>query len=148
MNYTLRNFDNNYQAVSSLGWVISLLSLILFFVAELDGFLLFIPLGILMILWQLRGKRVHLNTESKTIRKGTQTIQLKEPTRISINQVKMSQRVNSRVSSTQARQTFYKAYLQDGDENHVISSNRKEERDMEKLKAIAKDLGVELTINY
>jgi len=148
MVYKLRNFENNYQVLASLGWFFVVMSVVLLFTKKVPTLILFATPGVLLILLQLRGKRVTVDTQNKTIKKGLKTIALNAPNRLFVNKVNLTQRVNSRASSTQAQHLFYKAFLQDGDEKIQISSNRKEERDMKTLKGIADELGIEFVLNY
>ena len=143
MTYKLRNFENNFQAVSSLGWIIVAMSLLLFFIKGMPGFLIFTMIGGLLIWWQLRGKRVIIDVSKRTIKKGLKTISIESPLQIIFKETSISQRVNSRVSSTTVQNYFYKAFLEMGEQKILISSNRKESRDFEKLKLIASDLGID-----
>lgn len=104
--------------------------------------------GTSMIWLQLRGKRIAVDTDQKIIKSAGKTHKIENPEKIILNEVKMSQTVNARVNSTNVKMYFYKAYLLDGDEKILLSSNRKEDRDIAKLKAIADDLCVELVKNY
>jgi len=148
MKYSLRNFENNLQMLNSTGWVLVIVSLILIATQQMPGFLIFTLIGAGMIWLQLRGKRIYVDTSAKTIKSAGKIRDIKNPSQVFMNEVKLSQRVNSRAQSTNVNMYYYKAYLQDGEEKVLLSSNRKESRDMEKLTAIAKDLGVEFHQNF
>ena len=148
MKYRLRNFENNFQIINSLGWVFVILSVILIFVKQSPGFLIFGLLGGLLIWIQLRGKRIVVDTIAKTVKSSNKTHNIQNPIEVYINEVKVSQTVNSRSQSSNVRIFFYKAYILDGKNRILLSSNRNEQRDLAKLGAIAKELGVELVKNY
>ncbi|MEM7296939.1 MAG: hypothetical protein AAF391_01600 [Bacteroidota bacterium] len=148
MKYTLRNFQNNFQAAASVGWILVIMSIVFFMLKMQRGMLTIAVVGLVLILWQQRGKRVLVDTKERIIRAGFKKIEIKDPKRIFINQVRMSQNVNSQVSRTNVKSLFYKTFLQDGEEKHLLSCNRDPERDMESLEKIAKDLAIELTKNY
>lgn len=148
MKYTLRNFQNNFQVAASVGWIMVILSLVFLLIKGEPGVLIIGAIGGLVIYWQNRGKRIIVDTNEQFIKSGFSKEQIKDPQRIYINKVRISQNVNSHVSSANVKFYFYKAFLQDGEEKHLISCNRKEERDMERLKAIAKDLKIDLELNY
>lgn len=145
MKYRLRHFENNFQIVASTGWIIVLLSVVFLFLKQQPGFLILTIIGLAMILGQSRGKRIIIDTEKRTIRKGLKTIDIKHPSELLMKEVRVSQNVNSRVSTTTVKMRFYKAYLVDGDEKVLISCNRSADRDLQKLKAIANDLGIEFS---
>ena len=134
--------------LNSVGWIFIVISLIFLVVKQAPGVLIVTALGAGMIWLQLRGKRINVDTAQKTIKSGSKTHAITSPTQIFINEVRVSQNVNSRVQSSNVKMYFYKAYLQDEDEKILLSSNRKEERDLSKLKSIADDLRVELVKNY
>lgn len=134
--------------LNSMGWILIILSLIFLFVKQAPDVLIVTVFGAGIIWLQLRGKRISLNTTQRTVRSEGKMHKIKKPERIFMNKVVLSQTVNARVNSTNVRMYFYKAYLLDGEEKILISSNRKEERDMAKLKAIADELRVELVKNY
>ena len=148
MKHRLRHFENNFQMVASLGWIIALLSLVFLVIERMPGFLLLTLIGAIMILWQSRGKRIVVDTDKRIIKRFFKTSSIKNPSQVFIIRVRVSQNVNSRVSTTNVKTNFYKGYLMDGKDEIEISSNRKEMRDMDKLKAIASELGVPFTQNY
>ena len=148
MKYSLRNFDNNFQIINSTGWIFVLLSLALLIIKGAPGFLLIGLSGAGLIWFQLRGKRVSVDTSEKIVKSGGKIIQLTAPVKMYMNEVKVSQRVNARVNSADFKSYFYKAYLQQGDEKILLSSNRKPGRDMEKLKQIAQDLSIDFQVNF
>ncbi len=148
MKYQLRNFENNLQTVSSIGWVFIILSLIMLVAKQQPGYLIVTIFGTILVLLQLRGKRIAVDTEEKTITSSGNTHIIKSPNQIFINRVKVSQNVNSRAQSANVKTYFYKGFLQDGDEKVLLSSNRSEDRDMAKLKAIADEFRIELVKNY
>jgi len=112
------------------------------------GFILFGIVGLAMIWLQLKGKRVQVDTETRIIHFSGEKYKMDTPEKIFMNRIRISQNVNSRAQSTNVKTYFYKAYLQDGDEKILLSSNKAEGRDLEKLKAIARDLGIDFTLNY
>ncbi len=148
MKYHLRNFENNFQIVSSLGWILIFVSLIFIVTKGMFGFLLFLLIGVLLVWWQLRGGRIIVDTQAKTIKSGKLLHQMKQPDRIFMNKQRFSQNVNSRVNTMNVHLHFYKAYLEDGDDKILLSSNKKEERDWKKLEQISKDLDIPLVRNY
>lgn len=148
MKYTLRNYENNFQIVASLGWLLVIMSVALLFIKGQPAVLVLGAVGGLLIWWQLRGKRVTVDTGSKTIKAGLKTIALNGPRQVLLKKIKVSQNLNSRGSTANVKSEFYVAFILDGDDRHQISSNRKPERDMDKLKQIADDLKVELVVNY
>ena len=148
MQYTLRNFSNSFQIVNSTGWIFILLSIILIVIKGSFGFLMLALLGAGMIWAQLRGKRVKVDTENRTVRSSGKVYALRNPEKIFMNKIRVSQNVNSRAQSANVKTYFYLAYLQDGDEKILLSSNRKEERDLDALKSIASDLDVDFVLNY
>jgi len=104
--------------------------------------------GGILILLQLRGKRITVDTDKKIIKSFLSKVAIEHLTEVIVKKIKVNQRVNSRVSSSNVSMYFYKAYLKDGEQKHLISSNRKEKRDLEKLQAIANDLNIDFTKNY
>ena len=148
MKYQLRNFENNFQMVSSLGWIFILVSIIFIVTKGMIGFLLFTAVGVLLVWWQQRGGRISVDTAAKTIKNGSLAHSIKQPTKVFMNKQRYSQNVNSRVSSTNVKSYFYKAYLEDGEEKVLLSSNKSEERDLQKLQAIAMDLNIPFERNY
>ena len=89
-----------------------------------------------------------MDTAAKTIKNGSLAHSIKQPTKVFMNKQRYSQNVNSRVSSTNVKSYFYKAYLEDGEEKVLLSSNKSEERDLQKLQAIAMDLNIPFERNY
>ena len=148
MKYRLRNFENNFQIINSLGWVFVILSVILIFVKQSPGFLIFGLLGGMLIWIQLRGKRIVVDTIAKTVKSSNKTHNIQNPIEVYVTEAKVSQTVNSRSQSSNVRTFFYKAYLLNAEDRILLSSNRNEQRDLAKLDAIAKELGVELVKNY
>lgn len=148
MIYRLRHFENNMQIVSSLGWILVIIGIITLFAGPIPAAVILILLGALLIWLQLRGKRITVDTEARVVKSGSEVISIKNPSQVFINEVRMSQTVNSRGSSTNVKMYFYKAYIQDGDNSILISCNRNDERDMEALKKIAKDLQIPFEKNY
>ena len=134
--------------LNSMGWIFIIISLISVIVKGQPGILIIGLFGAGMIWLQLRGKRITVDTTKKVIKSGGKTHAIKSPHRIFMKEVKMSQTVNARVNSTNVRMYFYKAYLHDGKETILLSSNRKEDRDLEKLQAIALDLNIPLEKTY
>ena len=125
-----------------------MLSIILIVIKGSFGFLMLALLGAGMIWAQLRGKRVKVDTENRTVRSSGKVYALRNPEKIFMNKIRVSQNVNSRAQSANVKTYFYLAYLQDGDEKILLSSNRKEERDLDALKSIASDLDVDFVLNY
>lgn len=148
MKYKLRHFENNYQIVSSLGWTLVILGAIFCFVGPFPIGLFFFGVGLLLIWFQLRGKRILVDTENKTVKGLGKEITLKNPQRIYLKEVRMRQNINSRTSSSSVKLYFYKAYIQDGNESILISCNRKASRDLDSLKQIATDLSVPFEQHY
>lgn len=148
MKYHLRHFENNMQIVSSLGWVLIIVGLITLFVGPIPGAVILILLGVLLVWLQLRGKRITVDTSAKVVKSGGEIARINNPSLVFMKEVKISQRVNSRGSSTNVKMYFYKGYIQDGEESHLISCNRNDKRDMEALKQIAQDLSVPFEKNY
>lgn len=148
MIYKLRHFENNFQIISSLGWGLIVLGIISFFVGPLPVSIIAIVIGALLVLLQLRGKRITVDTEKKSVIAGNETIKLINPTMVFMNEVKMSQTVSSRGSTTNVKMYFYKAFIHDGEYTIMISCNRSESRDLEKLEQIAKDLNVPFQKNF
>ncbi|WP_421764544.1 hypothetical protein [Ekhidna sp.] len=148
MIYRLRHFENNLQIVASLGWILVIVGVIALFVGPVPGAIILILLGAGLIWLQLRGKRIIVDTKNKLVKSGKSIHQLKNPTMVFINEVKLSQTVNSRVSSSHVKMYFYKAYIQDGENCILISCNRNDQRDMKTLKQIASDLRVPFEQNY
>lgn len=132
--------------VSSVGWLLIIMSVIFVFLKPAPGVLFFAVLGAGMVWLQLRGKRIHVDTATKTVNRGRHTHKIQDPVVIFINKVKVAQTVNARSQSTNVKTFFYKAYLLDGEAKVLLSSNRKVERDLKKLKDIAADLKVELQL--
>lgn len=130
--------------LNSMGWIFIIISLIFMIVKGKPAFLIVALFGVGLIWLQLRGKRIIVDTGERIIKAGGKTHKIKNPKKIYLKEVKMSQTVNARVSSSNVKTYFYKAYLLDGEDKILLSSNRKEERDMAKLKAIADELRVEL----
>ena len=106
MTYSLRNFQNNLQTISSLGWVLVVISIVFTFMKG-PGALVIGAVGGILIVWQQRGKRIKVDTKSKTIRKGMKSVIISNPQKIFINRVNISQSVNSRVSTTNVKSYFY-----------------------------------------
>ena len=100
MKYQLRNFENNFQMVSSLGWIFILVSIIFIVTKGMIGFLLFTAVGVLLVWWQQRGGRISVDTAAKTIKNGSSVHSITQPTKVFMNKQRYSQNVNSRVSST------------------------------------------------
>lgn len=148
MVYHLRHFENNYQIVASLGWVLAIGGVIALFVTPIPVGMYLLALGFLLIWWQLRGKRIAVDTSNKTIKAAGEVHPIHHPTSVFVNEVAVSQVVNSRGSSTTVKSYFYKGYLQDGEESRLISCNRSEQRDIQQLKQIADDLRVPFQKNY
>ncbi|MEM6737587.1 MAG: hypothetical protein AAF620_16110 [Bacteroidota bacterium] len=148
MTYTLRNFDNDFQIVNSLGWVLIVVSLVFLIIKGMPGYLIFAGIGAVLIWWQIRGKRIKVDTSEKTVKSGSKTYNIIEPIQIYMNKVMMSQNVNSRVSSSNIKAYFYKAYLLDRGAKILLSSNRKEDRDLEKLVSITQEFGITFIKNY
>ena len=148
MIYRLRNFENNYQILASLGWIFIIIGCVTLFTGPIPGGIILILIGAFFIWFQLRGKRIKVNTKELNVKSGRELIKLQNPEMVYINEVRMGQRVNSRVNSASVKMHFYKGYIKDGEKIILISSNRKETRDWDKLKAIASDLGVEFIRNY
>ena len=148
MKYQLRNFQNNFQILNSVGWIFVIVSIVFIVVKQNLGYLIFGVFGAAMIWLQLKGKIVSVDTSKKIIKSGGKTHQILSPVQLYMNEVKVSQNVNSRAQTANIKTFFYKAYLQDGNESILLSSNRKETRDLERLKAIAKDLNIEFSQNY
>lgn len=148
MKYRLRNFENNLQILNSAGWVLVVVSLIGVFAKQQPGILLMTLIGAGLIWLQLRGRRIVVDTANKTVLSDGLTHSIKSADKLYINEVKVRQRVNSRAQSANISTYFYKAYMMIGEEKILISSNRKEGRDMKKLQAIAKDLNIALIKNY
>ncbi|MEO9871932.1 hypothetical protein [Ekhidna sp.] len=148
MIYRLRHFENNMQIVSSLGWIFIIIGVVVLFVGPIPGAIFFITIGSFLVWFQLRGKRITVDTGNKLVKSGKDIIQLVEPSIVFMNEVRVSQTVNSRGSSTNVKMYFYKAYIQDGDNRALISCNRNDQRDMEAIKKIAEDLNVPFQQNY
>ncbi|WP_436515459.1 hypothetical protein [Ekhidna sp. To15] len=148
MIYRLRHFENNMQIVSSLGWIMVIVGVITLFVGPIPGGLIFILLGAGLIWLQLRGKRIMVDTTSRTVKSGREITSIDNPSQVFMKEVRVSQTVNSRGSSANVKMYFYKAYIQDGDNNILISCNRNDQRDMEALKRIANDLKIPFEKNY
>ncbi|MEP2951572.1 MAG: hypothetical protein ABJO91_16265 [Ekhidna sp.] len=136
------------QIVSSLGWIFIIIGVVVLFVGPIPGAIFFITIGSFLVWFQLRGKRITVDTGNKLVKSGKDIIQLVEPSIVFMNEVRVSQTVNSRGSSTNVKMYFYKAYIQDGDNRALISCNRNDQRDMEAIKKIAEDLNVPFQQNY
>lgn len=134
--------------ISSLGIVFAVLGIINLFIGPFPMAIGFLILGVLLIWLQNRGRRITVNTNNKTVRVGGKISEITNPTGVYINEVKVSQNVYSRVSSANVRMYFYKGYIQDGENRILISCNRNDERDLEAMRAIAKDLGVPFEKTY
>lgn len=89
-----------------------------------------------------------VDTDNRVVKNGKKSHQLTNPIHVIVNRVRMAQTVNSRVSSSNVSMFFYKGYIQDGEEKILISSNRSEKRDMQKLIDLAQALDVDLILNY
>lgn len=148
MKYRLRNFENNLQILNSVGWVLVVVSLIVLVAKQQPGILLMTLIGAGLIWLQLRGKRIVVNTANKTVLSDGKIHSIEGVDKLYMNEVKVRQRVNSRAQSANISTYFYKAYIMVGEEKILISSNRKENRDMKKLEAIAKNLNITLIKNY
>lgn len=148
MIYRLRYFENNFQILSSLGWILIFVGIVTVFTGPIPGGILFSGFGGLLVWLQLRGKRITVDTQSKTIKAGGKTIKLKKPTALVMREVNMSQTVNSIVNSANVKMHFYKACLLDEQKEHWISCNRKETRDLANLKRIAEELNIPFQQNY
>lgn len=148
MKYKLRHFENNWQALSSLGYVFIIIGIVNFFISPWPVAVVFLFLGIFCVWFQLRGKRILVDTDSKTVKSGGEVIQLKNPTSLYMNEVRVSQQVSSRGSSTNVKTYHYKAFIEDGDQNILISCNGNDSRDMQALRRIAEELGVPFHKNY
>ena len=134
--------------LNSMGWIFVIIALIFTIVKQSPGFLIIAAFGAGMIWLQLRGGRIQVDMGKKVVRSGRSKHVITNPFQIFINEVRVTQNVNSRAQSMNAKTVFYKAYLLDGEDKVLLSSNRNEERDMAKLKAIADELRVELVKNY
>ncbi len=148
MKYQLRHFENNFQIVSSLGWVMIIVGIITLFIGPIPGAVVLILLGTLLIWIQIRGKRITVDTSARVIKSGGELVSINNPSSLFLKEVKVSQTVNSRVNSSNVKMYFYKAYIQDGEESHLISCNGDDKRDMESLKKIANDLQIPFEKNY
>lgn len=148
MEYQLRHFENNFQIVSSLGWVFVIVGIIVLFVGPIPGAVILMSIGAFLIYIQLRGKRIKVDTDAKTVVSQGETTQLSTPSMLFIKEVRVSQNINSRVNSTNVKMYFYKAFIQDGDNFILISCNRNDNRDLDALKNIAKDLNIPFQQNY
>ncbi|MEP1032901.1 hypothetical protein [Ekhidna sp.] len=148
MTYRLRHFENNMQIVSSLGWILVIVGIITLFSGPIPAAAILMVFGAGLIWCQLRGKSITVDTKEKIIKSGNDIKAIKSPTMVYINEVQVSQNVNSRVQSANVKMYFYKAYIQDGEESHLISCNRNDTRDMEALENIAKDLQIPFEMNY
>ncbi|MEM7549510.1 MAG: hypothetical protein AAF363_07545 [Bacteroidota bacterium] len=148
MTYKLRVFNNNFQIINSLGWVLIIMSLIFLLIKGMPGVLIFAVVGGALIWLQLHGKRTIVDTSEKIVKSGSKVHRVTNPSLIFMNEVRVAQNVNSRVSTTSVQSYFYKAYLHEGEEKILLSSNRKEDRDLETLKSISKDLGIPFVKNY
>ena len=148
MVYELRHFENNFQIVASLGWGLVIIGIVILFTGPIPAGFLFIIIGAILIWIQLRGKRIYVNTKTKIVKSQGETFKISDPLMIFMREIRVSQNVNSRVSTTNVKMYFYKGYLQDGESKILISCNRNEKRDMEKLKQIASDLNIPFQLNY
>lgn len=149
MKFALRHFENNFQIISTLGWVFIIIGFITTFLElPLPGSLILIAIGAGLVWVQLRGKRIIVDTDAKTVKAGKETFDISNASSVFMNEVGVSQRVNSRVSSANVKMYFYKAFIQNGDEKVLISCNRNDKRDMESIQKIAEALQVPFTKNY
>ncbi|WP_462251699.1 hypothetical protein [Ekhidna sp.] len=148
MKFQLRHFENNNQIVSSLGWIFIIIGVITLFVGPFPGAIIFIVVGAALVWIQLRGKRIGVDTDAKLVTSGKETFDISNASLVYMNEVRVSQNVNSRGSSANVKMYFYKAFIQNGDENVLISCNRSEKRDMEAIKKIAEALQVPFQKNY
>ncbi|NQZ76280.1 MAG: hypothetical protein HRT61_09230 [Ekhidna sp.] len=148
MEYRLRHFENNWQIISSLGYLLIVLGIVNFFISPWAVGVVFLALGIFCVWFQLRGKRITVDTKDKTVKRGRDVIQLSNPTAIIMKEVRLSQNVNSRASTTTVKSYFYKAFIQDGDKSILISCNGNDKRDVETLNRIAEDLSIPFIRKY
>lgn len=150
MKYQLRHFENNMQMVASVGWIFVILGIIMVFVDSLalTGSIILIVIGAFLIWIQLRGKRITVDTNAKEVISGKEKTPIIHPSLVYMNEVRVSQNVNSRGSSANVKMYFYKAYIQDGENAILVSCNRNDQRDMNALKKIATDLQVPFQLNY
>ncbi len=148
MKYQLRHFENNLQMMASVGWIFSIIGIIVFFTGPIPVAAFFLLIGILMIWLQLRGKRITIDTENRFVKSGRTSVKIVNPSMVFINEVRVSQNVNSRVNSANVKMYFYKAFIQDGENKILISCNRNENRDIEAIKKISEDLGIPFQKNY
>ena len=148
MKYKLRHFENNLQIVSSLGWILIIIGIIIFFTGPIPAGALSLLIGFLLVWFQYRGKTITVDTEAKNVKSGGNSIEISNPSMVYMNEVKVSQNVNSRGSSANVKMYFYKAYIQDGENSILISCNRNDQRDIKAIAAIANDLGVPFKQNY
>ncbi|WP_420316267.1 hypothetical protein [Ekhidna sp.] len=148
MIYRLRHFENNHQIVSSLGWILVIVGIVVLFIGPIPGAIIFILIGAFLIWLQLRGKRITVDTEAKTVKAGGKTQKLSNPSLVFMKEIRMSQNINSRVNSANVKTYFYMAYIQDDTERILISCNRNDQRDLDKLKKIAGDLNIPFQLEY
>ncbi len=148
MTYQLRNFENNMQMLASIGWIFAIIGVVTCFVGPIPAAIFLLLFGFLLIWIQLRGKRITVDTNEKFVKSEGEKIGLSSPSMVYMNEVRVSQNVNSRGSTANVKMYFYKAYIQDGEQNILISCNRSDKRDMEVIQKIAKDLQVPFRKNY
>ncbi len=148
MKFSLRHFENNFQIAASVGWIFVIIGIITIVAGPIPVALIFIVVGTNLIILQLRGKRIVVDTDAKTVKSGKETFDVSNTSLIFMNEVGVSQRVNSRASSANVKMYFYKAYIQSGDEKILISCNRSEKRDLESIQKIAEALQVPFQKNY
>lgn len=136
--------------VASVGWIFVILGIITVFVDSLalTGSVIMIVIGAFLIWIQLRGKRITVDTNTKEVISGKEKTPITNPSLVYMNEVRVSQNVNSRGSSANVKMYFYKAYIQDGDNAILISCNRDDQRDMDNIKKIAEDLKVPFQQNF
>jgi hypothetical protein len=143
MNYRLRVFTNRLQSVSSIGWVFVIIAIVTFFNKGINPVsLTILPIGIFSILFQLRGRRVVIDTTGKKIIRGYRKENLDGIEKIVFIKSSFNQTISSRVSTSSLSESFYQALLYRQGEKQLISSNRTAQRDLEKLKKIAEELRI------
>ena len=148
MKYRLRHFEDRLQIISSLGIVFVVLGIINLFIGPIPLALFFLVAGVVLVWLQNRGRRITVDTQNKTVKAGGKITSVSNPVSVYLNESRVSQNVNSRVSSAKVKMYFYKGYIQDGENRILISCNRNDERDLEAMKSIAKDLGVPFEKTY
>ena len=148
MEYKLRHFENNNQMVASFGWIFVIVGIIALFFGSIPGAIILMVIGAFLAWLQLQGKRITVDTDAKVVKAGGDTIDISNASLVFMNEVLVSQNVNSRGSSANVKMCFYKAFIQLEDDNVLISCNRSEDRDMEAIKKIANDLQVSFQKKY